>query len=155
MTLPDERRVAGFALLALTDRVGFDAIGAGWGYSEEAKSWRFFLFTEMTDTKGPLWVWERLLKAFTKLDLPAGMTPLDVVVASPEEWLYRTQMVRAEKDPPLYTHITETMNLSGSGYGIDRLWLLRADPEKVFTNEDRRKSSARRFDVKVRQLMAA
>ena len=88
--LSHERHDAGHDLLRLIDRVGFDAIGVGWGYSEEGKSWRFFLFTEMTDTKGPLWIRERLLKAFSKLDLPPGMTPLDIVVASPNEWLYRS-----------------------------------------------------------------
>ena len=154
MKLPEERRDAGVSLLALVDRVGFDAVGAGWGYTDESQSWRFYLFTELTDTKGPLWVWERLLKAFSKLDLPTGMTPLDVVVASPAEWLYRTQMVRAEKDPPFYTFITETSDLGRSEYGINRLWLLRANPEMVFTGEAKR-SSARRFDMKVRQLMAA
>lgn len=135
MKLPEERLNAGLSLLALVDRVGFDAIGAGWGYTDESQSWRFYLFTEMTDTKGPLWIWERLLKAFSKLDLPAGMTPLDVMVASPGEWLYRTQMIRAEKDPPAYTFITETAGLAGSDYGIDRLWLLRANPERVFASE--------------------
>ncbi|NPD66613.1 hypothetical protein HN018_26710 (plasmid) [Lichenicola cladoniae] len=154
MRLPDTRRDAGLSLLGLVDRVGFDAVGAGWGYRDESQSWRFYLFTEMTDTKGPLWVWTRLLKAFSKLNLPAGVTPLDVVIASPDEWLYRTQMVKAEKDPPLYTFITETSDLARSDYGIDRLWLLRANPEMVFVGKDKKKS-ARRFDMKVRQLMAA
>ena len=150
ITLADDRREAGYRLLELTDRVGFDALGAGWGFTEATQSWRFYLFTELTDTKGPLWVWERLLKAFSKLDLPPGITPLDIRVASPDEWLYRLIPVKIGDTPEGVGAVSQTDDISSWGYGIDRLWLLRSKPEQAL-----RKSVARRFDLKVRQLMAA
>ena len=150
MTLPDERRDAGYELLKLTDRVGFDAVGAGWGFSQATQSWRFYLFTELTDAKGPLWVWERLLKAFTKLNLPPGITPLGIVVASPNEWLYRSMPVKLDDNQVGVGVIVSSGDLIAGNYGIDRLWLLRSRPEQTL-----RKSAARRFDLKVRQLMAA
>jgi hypothetical protein len=160
MTLPDDRRDAGMKLLALVDGVGFDAVGGGWGYTDETALWRFYLFTEMVDEKGPLWIWERLLKAFHKLSLPDGMTPLDVMIASPNEWLYRSNLVRAETSPPFFTYITVREDLGLSGYGIDRMWLLRANPEQAFSRRPSKRAaalagSARKFDLKVRQLMAA
>lgn len=155
MTLPDERRDAGFELLKLTDSVGFDAVGAGWGYTAASGTWRFYLFTEMADTKGPLWVWERLLKAFGKLRLPQGITPLDIVVASPEEWLYRSVVVKLDDTQIGVGAVVSTADLIAAGYGIDRLWLLRCRPERALLKEAARRSSARRFDLKVRQLLAA
>ncbi len=153
MTLPDERRDAGLALLKLTDSVGFDAVGAGWGFTAASAAWRFYLFTEMADTKGPLWVWERLLKAFGKLNLPQGITPLDIVVASPEEWLYRSMMIKLQQRKEMA--VVHTIDVIAEGYGIDRLWLLRSKPERSLLKEAARRSSARKFDLKVRQLLAA
>jgi hypothetical protein len=150
ITLSDERRDAGQEMMRLTDSVGFDAVGAGWGFSEATQAWRFYLFTDMVDTKGPLWVWERLLKALSKFTLPAGITPLDIFVSSPEEWLYRNLPMKMDDHDFGLTMIATSDDLNGSEYGIDRLWLLRFRPEQSL-----RKSTARQFDLKVRRLMAA
>ena len=153
--LPEERFSAGRRIIELTDSVGFDAIGAGWAYARGTGSWRFYLFTPMADTKGPLWIWKRLAKAFSKLHLPDGITPLDIVVESPNESLYRILPVKHASEALGMTLIAGA-DISGLGYGIDLIWLLRARPEAaLFREASRHDSAARRFDLKVRQLMAA
>ncbi len=150
VTLDEVHKSAGYEILKLTDLVGLDATGAGWAYTRGTDQWRFYLFTEMTDSKGPLWIWERLLQAFSKLALPPGVTPLDIVVASPEESFYRRLPIKFGELPAGLEIVTATGYIGPYGYGVDYLWLLRSRPEKTL-----RKSAARHFDLKVRQLMAA
>lgn len=155
MTLPEDRAAAGNRIVEMTDGVGFDATGAGWAFTKATGAWRFYLFTTMADTKGPLWIWERLAKAFNKLHLPEGITPLDIVVASPDEALYRSIPVKVGANTLGITMVTAA-DVSGSGHGIDHIWLLRSLPETaLLRNVARRNATARRFDLKVRQLLAA
>ncbi len=154
MTLPEDRNVAGARIIEMTDSVGFDATGAGWAYIKVTKAWRFYLFTTMADTKGPLWIWERLAKAFNKMHLPDGITPLDIIVASPDETLYRSIFLKVGAGSP--THIMVDADVRSAGYGIDHIWLLRARPEaSLMRSIARRDATARRFDKKVQQLLAA
>lgn len=163
MILSAERWAAGDRIIELTDSVGFDATGAGWAFTKATGTWRFFLFTTMADTKGPLWIWERLVKAFSKLHLPEGITPLDIVVASPNEALYGSiplKMTSITSGNP----VASAADMSMTGYGIDHIWLLRDRPEAALLRDiarwdlrdvARSDAAARRFDLKVRQLLAA
>lgn len=155
MTLPEERAAAGDRIIELTDSVGFDATGAGWAFTKATGTWRYFLFTTMADTKGPLWIWERLVKAFSKLHLPEGITPLDIVVASPNEALYRSIPLKLGVNT-LGAAVVTAVDMSRTGHGIDHIWLLRSRPEAALLRDvARRDATARRFDLKVRQLLAA
>ena len=156
--LPRDRDVAGRRIIEMTDSVGFDATGAGWGFTKATETWRFYLFTTMADTKGPLWIWERLVKAFSRLPLPEGITPLDIVVASPNEALYRSFPVKLATGT---LGVGARADVGGSGEGdgdpqdIDIFWLLRSRPEAALVRSmARRDNAARRFDMKVRQLLA-
>ncbi len=155
MTLPEDRAAAGNRIIEMTDSVGFDAIGAGWAFTKATGTWRFYLFTTMADTKGPLWIWERLAKAFGKLHLPEGITPLDIVVASPDEALYRSIPIKVGTNNLGIAMVT-AVDVSGFDHGTDYIWLLRSLPEAtLLRNVARRNATARRFDMKVRQLLAA
>ena len=155
MILPDERMKAGYRIIELTDSVGFDATGAGWGYTKASASWRFYLFTPMADTKGPLWLWQRLAQAFSRLELPEGITPLDIVVASPDEGLYRGLFIKSGTTPP-GIGMMASFDVSHMGYGLNHIWLLRSRPESsLLRSIAKREAMARRFDTKVQRLMAA
>lgn len=155
MTLPVERSAAGDRIIELTDSVGLDTTGAGWAFTKVTGTWRFFLFTTLADTKGPLWLWERLARAFSKLRLPDGITPLDIVVASPNEALYRSIPIKLDSDIAGLAMVTAA-DMSRTGHGIDHIWLLRSRPEAALLQAvARRDAAARRFDLKVRQLEAA
>ena len=163
VTLPKDRDIAGRRIIEMTDSVGFDATGAGWAFTKATGTWRFYLFTTMADTKGPRWIWERLVKAFSKLPLPEGITPLDIVVASPNEALYRSFPVKVATGT-LGVGARADVGESGEGDGdesgapsdIDIFWLLRSRPEAALVRSVAlRNAAAQRFDTKVRQLLAA
>jgi hypothetical protein len=142
------RQEAGRALLARTDALGFGAVGAAWVHSREADRWWFMLVSPMVDTKGPQWLYERFARVFAKWQLPDGMTPLDIRIVSPDEALYR--------EVPLQVggaDIGRAIELAGatvSDVPIDTAFFYRAKPASRG-----RADPSRRFDMKVRQLMAA
>ncbi len=82
--IDEQRQAAGQAILELTDRFGFDAFAAGWLYDRPSGHWRYLLVTPMLRTRGPAWVYERLLRLFSHNPLPAGLSPLDVYVIDPD-----------------------------------------------------------------------
>jgi hypothetical protein len=84
LELDQQRMLAGLEILRLTDQLGFDAYAAAWLHDRPSGLWRYLLVTPMLDTKGALWVHDRLLRAFIKRPLPAGITPLDIFVIEPE-----------------------------------------------------------------------
>jgi hypothetical protein len=144
------RREAGRALLARTDALGFGAIGAAWVYSRQADRWWFMLVSPMVDTKGPQWLYERLTRVFAKWQLPDGMTPLDIRIVSPDEALYRDLPLRAASAAPDIGTAIKLADATVADVPIDAAFFYRAQPASR-----RRADPSRRFDRKVRQLMAA
>jgi len=84
VNIDEARQAAGREILALTDRVGFDAYAAGWLYDRPTDTWRYVLVTPMLSTKGPAWVYERLMRLFRSNPLPPGVSLLDIHVIDPE-----------------------------------------------------------------------
>jgi len=93
VNIDEARQVVGRMILALTDSVGFDAFAAGWLCNQPADTWRYFLVTPMLRSRGPTWIYERLMRLFRHDPLPAGFSPLDIHVIDPE-------MERALFGPP-------------------------------------------------------
>lgn len=81
--VPEPWNSAGREVLDLTDKFGFDAYAAGWVHDRPTQAWKYLLVTPMLKTKGPTWVYERLLKLFRHHPLPAPISPLDVFVIDP------------------------------------------------------------------------
>lgn len=145
--LDDVRRSSGYELLSMLDGVGFGAIGAAWVLDEDSDRWRYLLISPMIDSKGPHWVYERLLQVFRKLKLPKGITPLDIVVASPREI-----------DMQRLTHITHTngalMIVSGMMVNDMHVHFMAIYRMLPFAPRDAGER-VKAFDRKVAQLMAA
>jgi hypothetical protein len=78
------RRGAGQEILDLTDQFGFGAFAAAWLHDRGTGAWRYLLVTPMLKTRGPRWVYERLLRLFRHNPLPTGITPLDIYVVDPD-----------------------------------------------------------------------
>ena len=146
-----ERREAGRRLLALIDGVSFGATGAFWAYRSEEKLWQLVLVTPMIDDRGPLWVYERLLQAFKRWALPAGITPLEIVLRSPREALFRAFPYRSTKSPSGEATGTEDLGASilGGGEMFGSLVIYRMEPfaEGADTSDQ--------FDHDVQALLAA
>lgn len=79
----DVRLAAGRRILEMTDAVGFGAYAAGWVHDRPTDTWRYLLSTPMLKSKGPTWVYERLLRVFKHMPLPEGVSPLDIFVIDP------------------------------------------------------------------------
>ncbi len=146
LTLDQLREDSGEALLALTDEFGFAALGAAWVYDVEAERWWYLLVSPMIDTKGPAWVYRRLVALFDKLHLPDGISPLDIRIASPQETTIRT--------------LASVIRVTGSrvpfagnrinGTSISAMLIYRMLPDDGQVGEQ-----ARRFDARYQELMAA
>ena len=147
--LDSARKSAGREILDLVDRIGFSTQAAGWVYAVDpetaAGGWRYYLITPMLDEKGPRWVYERLLKAFSKIGLSAGIAALDVHVGSPKDRLYRavSKMFAIEE---FQKYITEVR--IDDGAILTRAYFYRLHKEPVA-------AKPRLFDRKVQQLLAA
>ncbi len=148
-----ERQTAGQAVLALTDRVGFDAYAAAWVFDAESGAWRFVLSTPMLGLRGPEWVYSRLLRAFRRLEMPRGMSPLDVFVIDPAVEV----AVFGEPDwPPARPAqggpaLTLGIPLRASGaFGEGVAYFYRRLPGR-----ERGRDPSRDFDLLVRRLKAA
>lgn len=149
--LDDLRRVSGQRLLEMTDEVGFGALGAAWIYDRMVDRWWFLLVSPMIDSRGPRWVYERLLGVFSKLSLPEGITPLDIRVASPREQFFRTFPIKIVVPNELGMDVAmDFHNLPVDGLVIDSMHAYRMQPL-----DQRAGDRARTFDAKVRELMAA
>ena len=141
------RKVSGRALLDMTDGVGFDAVGAAWVLDADSQTWHYLLISPMIDSKGPRWVHERLLQVFRKLRLPEGITPLDIVVASPRQ-------LDMQKLSQLGLIATGSMiqfsDINVNGMHVHNIAVYRMRPMKAHAGEQ-----ASDFDARVRELMAA
>ena len=151
ITVDDSRRDAGFHLLQKTDAIGFNAIGAGWYRATGSERWRYFLITPMIDSKGPKWVYERLMDALRVLEFPEGIKPLEIHLVSPRESRFynlkkRLQVPQMSGNKNLF-HASDR---SVRDFGIDAIVIYRLN------DDDRRAGdTARAFDTNVRKLLAA
>lgn len=150
LILDDIRRTSGAALLRMADDVGFDALGAGWVLDETAGRWWYLLVSPMIDSKGPRWVYERLLALFAKLHLPEGISPLDIRIASPREEGFRQFPIRVDGTPEGASSATEIRDLLIGTMHISAMYLYRMRPLGQSSGD-----RARRFDARYRELMAA
>jgi hypothetical protein len=151
VTLDELRRASGRKLLEMTDAVGFGALGAAWIHEPDADHWWYLLVTPMIDSKGPRWVYERLLKVFGKWRLPEGITPLDIRIISPQEAFYRRFPVKARNNlpGPLPEMELRSFHLPGLT-AVDAAYVYRMDFRPQWGAE-----RAATFDRKVRELLAA
>ena len=150
ITLDDTRRESGSVLLKLTDEVGFGALGAAWVYDRDADRWWFLLVTPMVDTKGPLWIYQRFLRIFQKWQLPEGITPLDIRMASPREQFYRSFPVKSMPAADQMGLKLEINDMKINGLIIDQMVIYRMNslPPKAPDN-------SKLFDLRVRKFLAA
>jgi len=146
VTLDAQRQQSGADLLRMTDDFGFGALGAAWIHDEEASRWWYLLVSPMIDSKGPRWVYERLVQIFRKLALPPGITPLDIRIASPHEqsWQIIASTVHVE-DSAVFP-----LKLVINGIQIDKIFAYRVRPA-----DNRAGERTRVFESRYRQLMAA
>lgn len=146
VTLDDLRKGNGVKLLALTDEFGFAALGAAWVYDRDAERWWYLLVSPMIDSKGPAWVYERLVALFRKLHLPEGISPLDIRIASPKETTFHQlakQMTVADR-PVSFSHAR-----------IGGLEITAMHVYRMLTDDGRSGERARNFDARYQELMAA
>lgn len=146
IAINSDRHISVQSLLNLVDKAGFEAVGAGWILERHSKRWFFLLVSPMIDTEGPKWVYQRLLKAFRKLHLPAGITPLDIVVSSPNE----QSMLSLAKAFAIDDSYVFLNNLNLFGYIIDSAAFYRMKKPTRSTAE-----VARSFDKTVSDFVAA
>lgn len=139
-----DRVAAGAAVLALTDRVGFDAYAAAWVHDGETGIWRYVLSTPMLGTHGPEWVYARLLRAFRHDPLPQGLSALDVFVIDPavEDAVFGPVGVGAVR-------VGEAVPMAGR-FGDGHAYYFRLVPQG-----ERTRDPSRQFDRHVRRLKAA
>lgn len=145
-----ERLESGAALLRMLDSVSFEAVGAAWVYTMDTDLWHYLLITPMVDTKGPYWIYERLLKVFAKLRLPNGITPLDIVVASPYEQAFQKLRLEVEWDGHIRDLMIPTQDIRMDGLETNAFFAYRLQLDTSQTSD-----GSRKFDLRVRQLMAA
>ena len=142
-----ERKKAGGEIVKLTDHAGFQASGAAWVWNADSNHWHFLLISHMIDSKGPLWVYQRLMRIFSKFHLPPLITPLDILIKSPRQVDYRDFLIRVNNDGD---EISEITDLSVNDLGIDYMAIYRMLPLPKNAGEQTRK-----FDSRVNELMAA
>jgi hypothetical protein len=164
--LDEDRKAAGPTILQLTDEMGFDAFSAAWLHDRPSKLWRYLLVTPLLETKGPLWVHERLLRVFRRCPLPAGITPLDIFVIAPatEDAVFGRRIIQFD--------VRQGTKLRAADGTAETLVLMAAQDIEIegfsitdgfaafyrrLPDADRkaRRDPSRLFDRRVRQLEAA
>lgn len=148
LKLDEKRRANGAALLQMLDDVEFGALGAAWVYSEEADYWRYLIVTPMVDSKGPEWIHRRLLQMFAKLRLPDGITPLDIIVASPYEHAILDLMSVRSLRPLAKGQTLKRAMIAGRTTSFVFSY-------RVSSNDVQSPDASLSFDLRVRQLSAA
>lgn len=135
-------------IVEAADLVELRPEGALWLYEAEEKEWRFYLVTSLLEEKGPLWVYRKMLQAFSKVDFPKEVDKLSLRLCSPRE--------------PAMAHLAATYKVSEShivvinsqinDVTIDGALIYRLLPprprKQVLDN-------VVRFERRVEQLMAA
>lgn len=155
ITITKDRRNAGYDLLRKTDALGFGAIGAGWYQNAPGARWRFFLVTPMIDSKGPNWVYDRLLAALRVVKLPPGIKPLEIHLVSPrEERFYDLRKRLNIPDLPEPPESKEVNLFHAHGDDMTRLGIHAIVIYRMKDMDRRAGDTARNFDRKVRELHA-
>ena len=151
ITLSEERRNAGARILKITDDVGLDAVGAAWVWNRESDNWWFLLVTPLIDSKGPRWVYERLLATFSRVGLPEGVTPLEIRLASPRESAFHNFPIRVDfSASPGLNNVNHFQDMTIGGLHIDFMAIYRMMPESRHAGD-----VANRFALRVDRLLAA
>ena len=86
--LDDQRIISGYKLLQLLDYFKAEVIAAGWIYTDDV-GWEYYVVTPIIEKKGIAWLIERFLKIYSIIELPEGITPLDVYFTGPDSSLFR------------------------------------------------------------------
>ena len=145
--LDDLRFRSGIDLLQKIDDLAFEPVIAGWILHLETHRWQYLLVTSMIDSRGPDWVYRRLLQALMRVKLPDGITPLDIHISSAQE-------VRFHDFHFGYTGPFEgALRISGMTVGrwaIEQAVLYRSIPP-----DGRVSDASNRFDARVKAVMAA
>ena len=147
---------AGRAILDLTDAHGFDAFAAGWIHDRATGAWRYVLVTPMLRSRGPRWVYERLMRLFRHRPLPEGISPLDIVVLDPgmEEAAFGPPLVALDEralPPGVGIQLVADIAVGGFLVGEGFVAFYRRLP---LSHRGRRRDPATRFDAEVRRLAA-
>jgi hypothetical protein len=145
LSLDEQRRLSGAALLAMTDDVGFQAAAAAWVLTDSGR-WQYLLATPMVDRMGPRWIYDRLVRVFQKLRLPPGITPLDIFVASPDEAWIAGLPIEVDRSSGGVDFYNNHVN----GVAIPSMVIYRLLPKPRQAQDP-----SLRFDAKVKQLLAA
>lgn len=154
-TLNFERLRAGYELLRKTDALSFNAIGAGWYQSSHEGRWRFFLVTPMIDSKGPKWVYSRLLAALRVMKIPPGIKPLEIHLVSPrEERFYNLHKKLNIPDLPEPREFKERNLFHAHRDDTNRLGIHAIIIYRMKGMDRHARNTARKFDRKVRELRA-
>ena len=157
----DARTAAGRQILAMMDEVGFDAYAAGWIHDGPTNTWRYILSTPMLKSKGPIWIYDHLLRMFRFRPLPDGVSPLDVFVIDPDYELalfgdlaVGSQYVSQNNPMHHIDVVAFSQDMVFPGFAV-------TDGFVVFyrklaqSDRNRRRDPVRTFDHKIRQLEAA
>ncbi|WP_406238217.1 hypothetical protein ACF3NX_12700 [Acetobacter orientalis] len=153
ITVDQDRREAGYELLEKTDAFGFNAIGAGWYKSAPEGRWRFFLVTPMIDSRGPKWVYDRLMSALRVVKIPRGIKPLEIHLASPRE--ERFYDLRKKLRIPDMPKTAEVNLFHAHGDDLERLGIYAIVLYRMGDMDPRAGDTARIFDSRVKKLLAA
>jgi len=150
MAMTEIRLDSGRHLLEMTDQLDFGAVAVAWVQDSENGHWWYLLVTPMVDNLGPTWIYERLLKVFQKWKLPAGISPLDIRVASPFE----------SGVQKLFSGINAKMIENGPVPVVDinignGLFVQAIVPYRMMTSRAKKSDSSKAFDRKVLGLLAA
>jgi hypothetical protein len=113
----------------------------------ESDHWRFLLVSHMIDSEGPRWVYQRLMRIFSKFRLPAIIRPLDIVVASPRQIEYRNFPIQKDYLPG---NVTIVADLTINDAPVDYMALYRMNSLPRNAGE-----RTKAFDRRVDELTAA
>lgn len=86
--LDKQRIISGYKLLQLLDYFRAEVIAAGWLYTDDG-GWEYYIVTPIIEKKGIAWLVERFLKICSIIQLPEGISPLDVYFTGPDSSLFR------------------------------------------------------------------
>lgn len=150
MTMTKIRLDSGRYLLEMTDQLDFGAVAAAWVQDAEDGHWWYLLVTTMVDNLGPTWIYERLLKVFRKWELPVGISPLDIMVASPFE-LGVKRLFRGIKADMIGDGSSPVVDVNF----IDGMSVSAIYPYRVITSRVKKSDSSKAFNQKVLGLLAA
>ena len=142
----DDRREAGRALLRALDAIGLSPAGAAWVHDTKENVWFYILITTLVDERGAYWIYERLMKYFSKVPLPKEISPFDLHIHSPNELAIQALFGAFHvEDGEIDLKEVKIDNME-----IDRMIIYR-----MVRPEFQAKSSSKAFDERINLLTAA